>query len=106
MPYRVILTDKAEADVDAILKWFHDHQATAAGGRWFAKLMSLLETLEVHPERCPLAKESDEVGVEIREILLGRRSYKYRLFFRITGKTVIILRLWHSSRNSITREEL
>lgn len=31
MAYRVILTDKAEADVDSVLKWFRDQQATDAG---------------------------------------------------------------------------
>lgn len=106
MSYRVVLTDKAEADVETVLKWFHDHQATEAGGRWFAQLMSKLDTLETRPDRCSVAGESDDIGIEIREILLGRRQYKYRLLFRITDKTVLILRIWHSSRDSITREQL
>lgn len=61
MAYRVILTDKAEADVDSVLKWFLDQQATDAGGRWFAQLMAKLDTLENHPERCALAAESEEI---------------------------------------------
>lgn len=49
MAYRVGLTDKAEADVESMLKWFHDQQATDAGGRWYAQLMARLDTLENHP---------------------------------------------------------
>jgi plasmid stabilization system protein ParE len=106
MAFRVVLTDKAEADVASVLGWFQQQHATDAGGRWFAQLMARLETLENHPMRYALAPESAELGREIRELLLGRRRYKYRLLFRIIGNTVEILRVWHSSRDSITREEL
>lgn len=106
MPYRVVLTDKAEADVESVLKWFCDQRATDAGGRWYAQLMAKLDTLENHPERYPLAVESDDIGREIRELLLGRRRYKYRILFMISGQSVVILRVWHGARDSITREDL
>ncbi len=106
MPFRVLLTARAEADVEAVLKWFADQRATDAGGRWFAQLMARLDTLEQHPERCSLAAESADLDEEIRELLVGRRRYKYRLLFQITGKTDQILRVWHSSRNAITSDEL
>lgn len=106
MAFRVVLTDSAEADVESVLKWFHDQRATEAGGRWFAQLMVKLDTLENHPERCALAAESEDVGQEIRELLLGRRRYKYRILFKVSSKTVTILRVWHSSLDSITREDL
>lgn len=106
MAFRVVITDKAEADVEAILRWFSSQNAIEAGGRWFAQLTARLKTLEQNPERCSLASEAAEVGEEIRQSLLGRHRFKYRLLFRITGKTVQILRVWHSSRDAITRKEL
>lgn len=106
MQYRVLLTDKAESDVESVLEWFSDQQATDAGGRWFAQLMARLNTLELHPEGCSLAAESKDLGEEVRELLLGRRHFKYRLLFRIKARTVEILRVWHSSRDAITRKEL
>lgn len=106
MTYRVVLTDKAEADVESVLKWFHGRQATEAAGRWLAALMSRLDTLESHPERCSLAAESEEVEEVIRELLFGRKRFRYRLLFRIVGQTVQILRIWHSSRDAIKREDL
>lgn len=106
MAYRVVLTEKAEADVDSVLRWFHDQRATEAGSRWFKQLMSRLNTLEQHPDRCSLAVESEEVGLEIRELLLGRRRYTYRILFSISAQTVTILRVWHSSRDAITRDDV
>jgi len=106
MPYRVVLTDTAVSDVESVLKWLHDQQVTNAGGRWFAQLMAKLDTLENDPERCSLAVESEDVGHDVRELLLGRRRFTYRILFRISGKTVTILRVWHGSRDTIKREDL
>ena len=106
MSYRILLTEKAEADVEAVLKWFHDQRATEAGGRWLASLFAKLDTLETHPQRCSLAVEAEDLGEAIRELLLGRKRFKYRLLFRIVGNSVQILRVWHGSRDAITREEL
>ena len=44
MAYRVVLTDKAEADVESVLTWFCDQRATAAGGRWYAQLFKDFST--------------------------------------------------------------
>lgn len=106
MTFRVLLTDKADADVDSILRWFHDQRATEAGRRWFAQLMDRLDTLEQHPDRCPLAAESEDVGLDVRELLVGRRRYKYRILFTVSERNVTILRVWHSSRDAITRKDL
>ena len=68
--------------------------------------MAKLDTLQTHPERCSLAAESEEVGEAIRELLFGRKRYEYRLLFSIVRKTVQILRVWHGSRDAITRDDL
>ena len=106
MAFKVILTERAERDVDSVLRWFHDQRATEAGSRWFAQLMSRLDTLEQHPDRCSLAVESEDVGLEIRELLLGRRRFQYRILFSISARTGTILRVWHSSRDAITRDDV
>lgn len=106
MAFRVLLSHKAEADVASVLRWFRDQRATEAGGRWFAQLMARIDTLQQHPDRCRLAAESEDVGVEVRELLLGKRRFKYRILFTISGRTVTVLRVWHSSRDAITRDDL
>jgi plasmid stabilization system protein ParE len=104
--YRVRLAAKAEADVDEILRWFHEQQATVAGGRWFARLLHKIGTLETRPDRCPIAAESADLRVEIRELLFGRRHGVYRILFLIEERTVQILRIWHAARDRVSTEEL
>jgi plasmid stabilization system protein ParE len=106
MAFRVVLTDRAEADVESVLNWFREQRATDAGGRWFAQLREKLQTLEQYPQRCPLAAESEDVSLEVRELLLGRKRFKHRILFTVIGQTVTILRVWHSSRDAIIRSDL
>jgi len=67
---------------------------------------SVLDTLESNPERCPMAAESTDLEVPIRELLLGKRQYKYRLLFIISDRTVFILRVWRAARAALTSKDL
>lgn len=104
--YQVQITAKAEADVASVLEWFRDQEAVTAGGKWFAQLMAVIDTLERMPERCRLADESAELGFDIREILVGKRRGVYRVLFKIEGRTVHIVRVWHSARDAWTAEDV
>jgi plasmid stabilization system protein ParE len=106
MNYRVRLTDKAEQDVAHVLEWFCDQAATAAGGKWFTQLMATIDTLETMPERCGLAAEAADIGLDIREILVGKRHGTYRVLFQVQGRTVYVLRVWHAARDAVTRDDL
>jgi plasmid stabilization system protein ParE len=104
--YRVKLTAKAEADVDSALGWFQEQRAATAGERWFARLLETIDTLQTHPDRCAVAVESEDVGVEIRELHFGKRHGVYRIVFRIEKRDVYILRVWHAARDSLSPGDL
>jgi plasmid stabilization system protein ParE len=104
--YRVRLTDKAEEDIDAVLRWFHDQRATTAGDRWFSRLLEKIDTLETHPERCSVAAESEALDLEIRELLFGKRHGVYRILFRIEKRAVYVLRIRHGARDRLSADEL
>ncbi len=106
MKYQVRLTAKAEQDVDDILQWFGEQAATSAGERWFTQLLASVTTLETHPERCALAAEAQDIGLAIRELLIGKRHGRYRILFQITGRTVDILRIRHGARDSLSAGDL
>ncbi len=108
MRYKVLLTDRAESDIDSALLWFREQRASDAGKRWFNLLTDRIQTLELHPDRCPVAAESESeyTGAEIRELSFGRRQVQYRILFVINNKVVTILRVWHASRDSMAREDL
>jgi plasmid stabilization system protein ParE len=104
--YHVLLTDKAEADVADVLAWFRDQSAHAAGAKWFAQLMAVVDKLETLPERCAKAAEGADLGLDLREILVGKRRGVYRVIFEIEGRTVHILRVWHSARDALSADDV
>ena len=106
MKYRVELTANAERDVDSALRWFREQHATAASGRWLNAILARVDTLERHPARCRLANEADELGIELRELLFGKRHGTYRILFVIEGQMVNILHIRHASRSAASHQDL
>lgn len=106
MRYRVRITHKADADIDATLLWFHSSSASAAGEKWLKNLLNCNATFKANPDRCAVSLESAHFSEPIRELLVGNSRFKHRILFQVTGQTVTILRIWHSSRDELTAEEL
>ena len=105
MKYQVRISRQAERDVDQTLRWFLDQRATKAAARWHARLLSRIGTLETRPQRCRFAEEAEDFGIELRELLFGRRPGTYRILFQITGQVVHILRIRHCARDSLSAED-
>jgi plasmid stabilization system protein ParE len=92
--------------MDSVLQWFGDQSAESAGAKWVAQILTAIDTLESLPERCGLALESVDIGVEVRELLVGRRRAKYCVLFQIRERTVHVLRVRHSARDFIEKRDL
>ena len=106
MRYQVRMTAKALRDAEDTLRWFDERHSSAAGTRWLAQLMAKIDALEIHPDRCGLAAEAEEVGVELRQLLFGKRRGVYRILFIIRGRTVEIVRIRHSARDALSSDDL
>jgi plasmid stabilization system protein ParE len=104
--YQVRLSAKAERDVEALLQWFAEQSAGAAADRWFERLWTKIATLETMPRRCTVATEAQDVGLELRELLFGRRTDKYRILFTVEDKTVNILHIRRASRDRVEIEDV
>ena len=61
---------------------------------WISEVERQIKTLERFPKRCPVIPESTELEREYRHLIYGN----YRTIFRITGTSVIILRVIHGSQ--------
>lgn len=55
---------------------------------WFNGLLEAVEKLETFPHRCPLATENDAFKDEIRQLIYGRRTGRYRILFTIRADAV------------------
>ena len=87
MSYKVLLTQGAERDLEAIYDYIAENDSQANADYVLDKLMGVAESLAAFPERGSYPKEL---------LTLGIREYRqahfkpYRLIYRISGKQVIV----------------
>ena len=93
----VIVELPAQQDIAEARLWLVERSPDAAD-RWFNSIYDTIASLEVFPERCPLAPESKTLNAEIREIFHGRRQHKYRILFTVSGNEVHVLHVRHGAR--------
>jgi plasmid stabilization system protein ParE len=91
--FRVRITRAAERDVEDIWSFIAQDSAEEAG-HFIARLEEQLTRLERFPERCSLIPENEILRTRYRHLLYG----SYRTVFRVTGRTVYVLRIIHGSR--------
>ena len=95
--WTVIVETPAAQDIEAAYLWIAERDSEAAD-RWFNGIYDSIGSLELFPERCPLAPESRFFDREIREAFHGRRQYKCRILFTVTEAAVHILHVRHGAR--------
>jgi toxin ParE1/3/4 len=91
--YQVKITRTAEGDLREIWDYIGKDSPREAE-RFISRIEHQITTLEQYPERCPSVIENEVLGTDYRHILYG----DYRTIFRISLKTVYILRIIHGSR--------
>jgi len=97
MPYRVIVTPEAEADLRRAYRYIRKH-APRAAREWIRRARQAIKTLARYPERCPAAPESSSFDEPIRELFFGTGNRgTYRILFTVIGKQVYILHIRHGS---------
>lgn len=101
MAFRVELSERAQADLSAIYDWLRSQQAGDTGERWFVALRQAISSLSTLPLRCPVAPESRDSPVEVRQLLYGRKPHVYRILFAIEGDVVQVLHVRHGRRRPL-----
>jgi len=104
MDFRVELSAQAQNDIAAIHDWLQSQQAGETGERWFVALRAAIASLANMPSRCPLAPESRDSTIEVRQLLYGRKPHVYRLLFAIERDVVQVLHIRHGRRRPIGRQ--
>jgi len=86
-------------------RWLAQKNPPAAA-RWIDATEYRVRTLATFPERCPPAPEAKEIGVDVRQLVIGKRRGRYRVLFRAKGTEVQILKIIHGMRQHLTPEEI
>ena len=86
--YKVILHSDAESHIESSFKWGCRVWGEENAKQWVQKLRrAIRKHLTSMPLACALAPESEQLGVSIRQMMIGR----YRVLFTVSGRTVTIL---------------
>ncbi len=98
MPFRVEIASRAQQDLEALYLWVVA-RAPQQGTAWFNGFERAVLSLETHPERCPIARESLSAASPVRVLLYGRRASVYRVYFNV-DKRAQLVRVLHIRRGT------
>jgi plasmid stabilization system protein ParE len=104
MSFRVVVTETAHEEVVRAYGWLAERNEIAAE-KWQAALLEAIDKLAQHPQRFPLAPESNWYPGDLRQLLIGKRRGTYRILFEVVGKTVYVVRVRHSAQDLLTPEQ-
>lgn len=107
MASRVSLSAPAEADAYAAFERIRE-AAPMHAEKWLVRLFAAIDSLNESPARCPVIPEAAELGFPAHHLLYGKRRGVYRIIFDIREEErhVRVLRIWHSSRDAITADDV
>src|SRR3989442_4447239 len=111
MAYRVDISLAALQDAEDAYLWILRRAPTNAGA-WYEGLLKVVYGLEQNPTRCPIAPESEDIGMLMPQRLYGKKKGVYRILFAVgyddeaREDVVRVLRIRHSARLKATPEEL
>jgi plasmid stabilization system protein ParE len=105
MIFQVNVSPSAMADIENIYLWLKEQNSTFSE-QWFNELIEVIDSLAQLPIRCPLAPESQELDIEVRQ-LLYRKSKRMivRILFGISGSQVSVYRIRHTSQQYLSKED-
>jgi plasmid stabilization system protein ParE len=107
MTIRVVLTRRAERELEGAADWWATHRSSSQAARWYAGFSDALASLSRNPERCPLAPEDGRFPYEIRELYYGLGSRPtHRAVFTIRRDMVLVLTIRHAAQADLTEDDL
>ena len=107
MTYRVIITRRAERDMQDAARWWATERSAAQAKRWLDGLDKALQSLTQAAARCSLAAEHEQFPYELRELHYGVGSRPtHRAVFTIAEDFVLVLAVRHGAQDQLQSEDL
>ena len=107
MTHHVVLTRRADHELEDATNWWAEHRSPDQAARWYAGFSDAIASLGENPERCPLAPENGRFAYHIRELHYGLRSRPtHRAVFTIRPDMVLVLTIRHAAQADLTEEDL
>ena len=107
MKYRVLVSEKAVDDVIRNAKWWAANHSLEQAAHWEEAIFKKIYSLEGFPESHPIAYESTESSIELREALFGLSGRPgYRILFTVRDDFVYVLTVKASQERWLNPDEL
>ncbi len=90
MSHRVVLRAAAKGELQEAYAWY-ERQATGLGADFIRSVDACFQLMRRHPEIFPVGYKQLRQGVV--------RRFPYSVFYLITGDRVIVVSVFHASRN-------
>jgi len=92
--------------MNAAADWYATQNSSVAAA-WFNSLINRLDGLADTAEQYPVARESNFLPVELREMLYGSgKRVTHRILFVIRGPRIVVYQIRHVSMQDITADDL
>ncbi|MEH2455388.1 type II toxin-antitoxin system RelE/ParE family toxin [Nostoc sp.] len=100
MTYQVLIQPTAFQDIENTYRWMCDNFDAETANQWYYDLQDEIASLQLFPKRCPIAREAQAIGREIRQLFVGKRR-QYRVLFVVEDDVVAIIHVRHSRQARI-----
>ena len=105
MARTVVVRPVANANLREFSRSIARRVSAASAARWVTTIGAAIARLATEADRFPQADEAGDVGLDLREMLHGRRPHVYRILFTIDGDTVNVLRVRHAAQDHLAEDE-
>jgi plasmid stabilization system protein ParE len=108
MRYAVETSRRAERDIRLATMWYRQRSGSQeVADTWLDAVTDNIASLAEDPLRCPLAYESNWLGVEIRELHFGSgRRKTHRILFQVEGTMVSVIAVRHFAQRDLTSDDI
>ena len=96
---------EAKHDLKQAVEYIAEH-APLAAQRWLKGFLAAVKSLKTNPEQWPLAKESESLGIVLREWYFRTKSSATRAVFIIVDKEVRVLRVRRPGQDLLRETDL
>ena len=106
MKREVFLTKTAKRQMNAAADWYAEQNPSVAD-TWFNGLLARVNSLDDNPLQYALARKSEFLPVELRQMLYGSgKRTTHRILFVIREQTIVIYQIRHVAMRDVTADDL
>ncbi len=103
----VVLTRRAQSDLEQAFEWWTANRSKEQAERWYAGFVLSILRLSEEPKRWPTADENPSFPIEIHQLNFGLRSTPtHRAIYTVRPDTVVVLRVRHLAQVPLSPEDV